>query len=587
MKFLSQIAATLIGLFIFFMMLFFGIFLVGVLFSGPEEVLSVKKNTVIELDLSKVKNDYGGKFNFSDFNHYEVNHNGLTDVLEAINHAKTDSNIKGISILNSESNLGMAQYNALRAALDDFKKSKKFVVSYATTFTQKEYYLNSVADLIYLNPIGQLEFKGLASELLYFKDFQEKYGIKMEVIRHGKYKSAVEPFLDNKMSDSNREQVLSLLNSIWNTMTNDISKSRKISSSELNLIATDLLARTPEMALSRKLIDKIAYEDEYHNDIKTKLKLSGDSDYNTVSILDYTENVATTSKKKSTKDKIAIIYAQGEIESGEGDLNVIGEISMRRSLEEARKNKNIKAVVLRIDSPGGNAITSELIWREIELTKITKPVVVSMGNYAASGGYYIACNATTIFAEPSTITGSIGVFGTLPNLSSLSKKMGINAEQVKTHPNASEYSLFLPIDEKYKSFAQESVEQIYTTFVQRVATGRNMSVSAVDEIAQGRVWSGIEAQKKGLVDQIGGLDAAINHAAKLAKIKKYRTQSFPEYERNFQDLLSNLGVPFLESTQNMIKNELGEENYLLLEQLKKSKSQHSIQTRIPFEINIK
>jgi protease-4 len=587
MKFLSNVLATLVGLFIFFMVLFFGLFLLGVLFSGTKETISVEKNSVIELNLSEIQNDYAGKYNYTDFDYYEVNHNGLSEVLFAIKHAKTDADIKGISILNSSSTLGMAQYKALRDAIEDFKKSKKFVVAYATTLTQKEYYLNSVADSIYLNPFGELEFKGLSSEVLFFKDLQEKSGVKMEVIRHGKYKSAVEPFLENKMSDSNKEQLLSLLNSVWNSMAADISKSRKISCAELNSIANDLLARTPEMALSRKLIDKIAYEDEYHKAIKTKLNQKSNEDYTTISVLDYSVNVATTAKKTDTKNKIAIIFAQGEIGSGEGNLNTIGEISMRRSLKEARDNKNTKAIVLRIDSPGGNALTSELIWREIELTKKIKPVVVSMGNYAASGGYYIACNASTIFAEPNTITGSIGVFGTLPNLASLSQKIGIHAEQVKTHENSADYSLFLPIDEKFKRVTQESVERIYTTFVQRVATGRKMSIEEVDKIAQGRVWSGSEALIIGLIDRIGGLDAALNHAASLAKIKQYRTQSFPEYEKNLQDLIGNLGIPFLESSQNVIRREIGEENYLILEKIKSTKSQKGIQTRIPFEINIK
>lgn len=465
---------------------------------------------------------------------------GLTDVINAIEAAKTDDNIKGISILNDESSLGLAQYKDLRNALESFKKSGKFVWAYANTYSQKEYYLNSVANTVYLNPAGDLDFKGLSSEIMFFKDFQDKSGIHMEVIRHGKYKSAVEPFLENKMSDANREQITALLNSIWATVSADIAKSRNIPLPKLNEIANGLLARTPEMAKQQHLVDVVAYEDVYHDAIRKALKVDKDEDYNKISIADYTQNNITTALANSATDQIAIIYAQGEIGSGEGDVNTIGEGSMRRSLQEARKNDDVKAIVLRIDSPGGSALTSDLIWREIEITKKVKPVVVSMGNYAASGGYYIACNANKIFAENNTITGSIGVFGMLPNFSPLANKLGINSEQVKTHENAANYSPFLPVDDKFKAFTLEGVEKIYNTFVTHVAEGRKMTFAQVDSIAQGRVWSGTEALKIGLVDKIGGLNDAIAEAAKIAKVKKYSTQNYPEYEKTLNDLLGNL-----------------------------------------------
>ena len=390
MRFLGNVLATVIGLFVFCMLFFFGILLIGALFGGNSEMTEVKSNSVIVLDLSKVTTDYAGKFNYKEFDYFDARHDGLSDVIKAIKNAKDDSDIKGISILNDNSNLGLAQIKAVRQALEDFKKSGKFVFAYANFFTQKEYYLNSVANTIYLNPIGEMEFKGLSSELLFFKDFQDKYGIKMEVIRHGKYKSAVEPFLENKMSDANREQITALLNSVWSSILTDISISRNIPATKLNEIANQLAARTPEMAKSQHLVDKVVYEDIYHDDIRKILKVDADEDYNTIQILDYANNVATTSKEITSKDKIAIIYAQGEIGNGEGDVNLIGELSMRRSLQDARRDEKIKAIVLRIDSPGGNALTSDLIWREIELTKKVKPVVVSMGNLAASGGYYIA-----------------------------------------------------------------------------------------------------------------------------------------------------------------------------------------------------
>ena len=585
MKFLGNVIATVVGIFVFIMLFFFGVIFIGAIFSSDDSV-SVKSDSVIELNLKEIKNDYAGKYKdpwvtiFS-----EQKGIGLTDVINAIEAAKKDDNIKGISILNDESSLGLAQYKDLRNALESFKKSGKFVWAYANTYSQKEYYLNSVANTVYINPAGDLDFKGLSSEVMFFKDFQDKSGIHMEVIRHGKYKSAVEPFLDNKMSDANREQMTALLNSIWTSVSNDISKSRNIPVAKLNEIANGLLARTPEMAKAQHLVDIVAYEDVYHDAIKKALKVTGNDDYNKISISDYTQNNITTALTETATDQIAIIYAQGEIQSGEGDVTVIGEGSIRRSLQEARKNDDVKAIVLRIDSPGGNALTSDLIWREIEITKKVKPIVVSMGNYAASGGYYIACNANTIFAENNTITGSIGVFGILPNFSPLANKLGINTEQVKTHENAANYSPFVPMDEKFKSFTLEGVEHIYNTFVTHVAEGRKMTFAQVDAIAQGRVWSGSEAIKVGLVDKIGGLNDAIAEAAKIAKVKTYSTQNYPEYKKTFNDILSKL--PFAQSKEAFIKEEIGEENYIMIEQVKRLQNQKGIQAMMPFGINIK
>jgi protease-4 len=586
MKFLGNVLATIIGLFVFFMIFFFGILLIGAAFGGDSEKIAVKSKSVIELNLEDIQYDYAGKYKDPFMTIFSDGKNvGLMEVITAIEEAKTDNDIEGISILNGYSQLGMAQSKALRDALQGFKKSGKFIMAYSNAYSQKEYYLNSVADKIYINPVGEMDFKGLSSEIMFYKGLQEKTGVKMEVIRHGKYKSAVEPFLENEMSEANREQVTALLNSVWNSVTADISKSRNITVEKLNEIANGLLARTPEMAKAQKLVDIITYEDVYHDDIRKKLDVAKDEDYNTVSILDYTKKVATTSKMSEAKDQIAIIYAQGEIQGGEGDVNTIGEGSMRRSLQDARKNKNVKAIVLRIDSPGGSALTSDLIWREIELTKKVKPIVVSMGNYAASGGYYIACNANTIFAENNTITGSIGVFGILPNFSQLTTKMGINVEQVNTHENAAPYSPFVPLNEKFKNVTLEGVEFIYKTFVTHVAQGRKMTFEQVDAIGQGRVWSGSEAIKIGLVDKIGGLDAAIKEAALLGKTKKYSTQNYPEYDKDFNDLLA--GFPFAQSKENFIKEEIGQENYQLLQEVKRIQMQKGVQAMLPFQINIK
>ncbi|NHM04354.1 signal peptide peptidase SppA [Flavobacterium celericrescens] len=588
MRFLGNVLATIVGIFIFCMIFFFGIIIIGAIAGSGEDTVKVKENSVIELDLSKVSLDYAGKTNYKDFNYFEAHHDGVTDILNAIEAAKKDDKIKGISILNNQSQLGLAQSKSVRDKLEEFKKSGKFVYAYANYYSQGEYYLNSVADQVYLNPVGEVDFKGLSSEILYMKDLQEKSGVKFEVIRHGKYKSAVEPFLAQEMSPENREQMTVLLNSVWGTIVSDIAKSRNLTIAQLDAIANTLGARTPELALANKLVDKVAYEDEYHNAIRTKLKVDKKEKYNIVSITDYAKTAATSVEDYSKDDIIAVIYAQGEIAGGEGDVNVIGEGSIKRSLEEARNDDDVKAIVLRVNSPGGSALTSELIWREIEITKKVKPVVVSMGNYAASGGYYISANADRIFAESNTITGSIGVFGMLPNMNQLGKNIGINAEQVQTHANASGYSVFEPINENFKGYVLESIEKTYATFLKRVADGRKMTTAQVDAIAQGRVWTGVDAHKLGLVDEIGGLEDAIKYAAKLGKTTSYRTENFPEYEKNFDDLLANFtGMAMFKTKEQLLKEQLGEEGFQMLEQIKRVKSRKGIQAMMPYEISIK
>lgn len=590
MQFLKNVLATITGLFLFCLLSFLFFIIIAIAAGGSnDDVVTVKDNSVIELDIKDVQNDYAGKF-YNDKLSFlnDTPHDGLVDVLKAIEAAKTDDKIKGITITNSTSRLGIAQNKALRDKLEDFKASGKFIVAYSDNFSQSDYYLNSVADTIYMNPIADLDFKGLSSEVMFYKDFQEKTGIKMEVIRHGKYKSAVEPFLSNSMSEANREQISELLNSVWTSVADDISKSRNIPVDSLNSIANNLSARTAEMAKDRKLIDKIGYEDEFHAGIKHALKVAKDEDYNSVSILDYVQANSIKDLLSDAKDEIAVVYAQGEIRSGDGALTIIAEGAMRKALKEARENEDVKAVVLRVNSPGGSALTSELIWREIELTKQVKPVVVSMGNYAASGGYYISCGANRIFAEPGTITGSIGVFGMLPNLSQLSNNLGIHTEKVSTHDNSAGYSLFTPLEDETRAIITESVENIYTTFVNRVAKGRNMSFEQVDSIAQGRVWAGTEAVKNGLVDEIGGLDDAIAYAAKLGKTESYKTVNYPEFEMTFDQFLAGKsGLPFAQSKEDMIKEEIGEENYIMLERIRRINQLRGNQVILPYEITIR
>ena len=590
MRFLSNVLSTIVGIFLFCFIFFFFILIIGALAGSGDGKPKLKKNSVIELDLSEISLDYNGKFEPSPFEALldQKSKASVSQVIDAIEAAKKDKDIEGISILKNESSLGLAQSKAIRNKLDEFKKSGKFIYAYSDVLSQKDYYMNSVADQIYLNPVGELDFKGLSSEVLYLKDLQEKSGVKFEVIRHGKYKSAVEPFLAQEMSPENREQMTVLLQSIWETIVTDIATSRKIDVSTLNNIADNLGARTPQMALATKMIDKIGYEDEYHDLIRKKLKVKEDEEYNTISISDYADLADSPSTNFTADNTIAVIYAQGEIQGGEGSVNIIGEGSINRSLKEAREDDDVKAIVLRVDSPGGSALTSELIWREIELTKKVKPVVVSMGNLAASGGYYISCNSDYIFAEPSTITGSIGVFGMLPNMTELSKNVGINAEQVKTHKNAIGYSVFEPLDEEYKAVVLESIEDVYGTFLKRVADGRKMTTEQVDAIAQGRVWTGTDAIKNGLVDKIGGLNDAIKYAATLAKVKDFRTENYPEYETNFEDLLAGMtGISIFKTKEDLLKEQLGTEGYLLLEKIKRAQNIKGVQAMMPFELDIK
>lgn len=591
MNFIKNVLATFVGIILFCMMSFFLLLIIGVVASAGSSSgkgKSVKGNSIIKLDLERVTNDYGGSIYIEDFDYKETNNDGLINVLQAIDYAKTDDKIKGISIENNTSYLGITQRKAIAEKLDEFKKTGKFVVAYADNYSQGEYYLASVADTVYLNPMGGIDFKGLASEVLYMKDLQDKTGIKMEVIRHGKFKSAVEPFLQQNMSAENREQLTVLLNSIWESFVNDVSKNRKISVASLNDVATNLNARNANLALENKLIDKIAYIDQYYNGIKKALGIKYDDDINEIDVLEYVESTHLKSTKIGAKDQIALIFAQGEIKGGEGSINSIGEGSISRALKAARKNDKIKAIVLRVNSPGGSALTSDIIWREIELTKKTKPVIVSMGDVAASGGYYIACNADKIFAEPGTITGSIGVFGMLPNFKEIANKYGVKAEQVKTHENAAGYSPFQEISPKYKETVTEGIEIVYDTFISRVAAGRKMTKEKVDEIGQGRVWTGTMAKQLGLVDELGGLDAAIAYAAKSAKTTDYKLSFYPEYKIEFGDLIRKFfGMSVSSIKEDAIKQEIGTENYELLQRMNYLKQSEGIQAMLPYYLNIK
>ncbi|REH42933.1 protease-4 [Tenacibaculum gallaicum] len=581
MKFLRNLLASILGFFIAIFLLFVFFFAIASIVGADEKVV-VKSNSVLELDLSTPIKDYAPKENNPIAEALELTDEklALNKIINAIENAKNDTKIKGISIKTAFVNAGIAQTQAIRNKIEEFKESGKFVYAYNDIYTQKNYYLSSVADSLFLNPIGVIDFRGLSTEILYFKDFEDKYGVKMEVIRHGKYKSAVEPFLENEMSEANREQTTSFLKSIWSEITDDISKSRNISIEKLNLIADNYDGRNVTVAKENNLIDASIYEDEY----KEKLAIGSDKKTNTISIEDYI-NSGKGRISSTAKDKIAVIYAQGDIIYGEGNEDYIGQGIINKAIRKARKDDNVKAVVLRVNSPGGNALASELIWRELELTKKEKPIVVSMGNYAASGGYYIACNANKIFAEPTTITGSIGVFGAIPNFSQFTDNIGINAEQVSTN-NSPSYSVFEPMNKKFYDVTKEGIEEMYTTFVNRVSAGRNMTFEQVNEIAQGRVWTGKEAIENGLVDQLGSLDDAIKTAAELAELENYRVRNYPNYKTDLKEALKF--SPFAKaSKEEVLKETLGDENYQLYHNFQKMKNLKGIQARIPFMFQVK
>ena len=587
MTFLRELLAAILGFIIASVIMFLVFLLIISVTSSSfmeDKQVTVKNNSVLELNIENDVRDYVPKSDEPFEALFGIQEVGLQEILNAIENAKNDDNIKGISINCLDVNAGIAQTQAIRNKLEEFKESGKFVFAFADYYTQKNYYLSSVADSVFVNPVGEVDLKGLSSEILYFKDFQEKTGIKAEVIRHGKYKSAVEPFLTDKMSEANKEQINSFLGSIWSEMVDDIASGRGKTSDEINSIADSLWARSPELALKNHMVDGIIYRDEYD----TKLKqLSGSEPEELPNIVSMEDYISTGKGrlKSSASDKVAIVYAQGDIMYGEGNEEYIGQGKIKEALQKIREDEKIKAVVLRINSPGGSALASDIILRELALLKKEKPLVVSMGNLAASGGYYIACNADKIIAEPTTITGSIGVFGILPNIHGLANDIGINAEQVGTNKNSVGYSIFEPMTASTHKYIEEDIEHIYNTFVNHVSSGRNLSWAAVDSIGQGRVWTGKEALKIGLVDQLGSLDDAVKVAAEMADITDYRTTEYPRYKKELKDLF--MPYPMAKAKENFLKEELGIKNYTIYKQLKDLSKMEGVQARLPFVVDVR
>ena len=487
---------------------------------------NVKDNSVLLVDLTPSISERAVEMPFS-FGDYSQQNLGLNDVLASIKAAAGDPKIKGIYLKSKTVSASPASAKEIRDALLDFKKSGKFIYSYSDVYTQNGYYMATVADKVFLNPTGDMTLRGYAFQLMFYKNLLDKLDVDVQIFRHGQFKSAVEPYFLDKMSEANREQMSTLANSLWAVFVQDVSKARKISVDQLNNIADSLLCSSPQAALKLKLVDKLAYSDEAEKMIRTKLNLGDKDKINYVSIGQYAKSL---SAKENNTNKVAVMYAYGEISDGKGDSDRgIYSETFIKEFRKVYKDNDVKAIVLRVNSPGGSALASENIWHEIEnAKKAGKKVVVSMGDYAASGGYYISCNSDFIYAEPNTITGSIGVFGMVPSVQKFMKdKLGITMDEVGSNKHSVPGGLYRPLDELESQNMQVSVEEIYATFTKRVADGRHLRVTYVDSIGQGRVWAGSDALQLGLVDALGNLDAAVAKAAKLASLDKYDVAYYP------------------------------------------------------------
>ena len=546
--------------------------------------VEIKANSVLELDLDiPMYDNVGATQEFEEALGLGEEALKFYDVVSAIRKAAADENIKGIDLKCQFPLMGWSQAQTIRKALNEFKAAGKFIYTYGDYFGQKGYYLASVSDSIFVHPIGGMDFKGLAAEVLYYKDFQDKYGFKMEVVRHGKYKSAVEPYLESEMSENNRTQISSLLESVWGQVSKDIQASRNLSEAALDAIANNLSASLPEKAKEVQLIDDVIYESDYENKLKEALGLAEDEKIKTTALKQLTGKNGLY--KKGVRERIAVIYAQGPVLYSEGSENVIGQDIFLEAIDEAVKNRRVKAIVLRIDSPGGSALTSDIIWNALVKAKEEKPLVVSMGNVAASGGYYLAVAGDEIYATEMTITGSIGVFATVPNIKGFSEDIGINASHVKTHDNALGYSVFKAPEGHFRATIKEGIEHVYDTFKQRVASGRNMTVEEVEAIAQGRVWTGEQALQNGLVDGLGGMDQAIEAAARLAELEEYNLISYPKIEPELEDFLSVMG-PF-GAIDEVLMEQYPEEIRAFLTTLSTEANRPNLELRLPYSVEIK
>ncbi|MFD2581327.1 signal peptide peptidase SppA [Pedobacter vanadiisoli] len=586
-EFFKYLLASILGFFVSLIIVFIICLVVvfGLISSiDSDKTVTVSNNSVLFLNLDQAITERTPKNPFGSLpivGSEQKDGIGLNDFIKALQKAKTDDNIKCIYLNVSSPNAGYATLREVRNALIDFKKSHKKIIAYSEVYTQGAYYIASVADKVYLNPEGALEFKGFSSELTFFKGTLEKVGVEMQVIRVGNYKSAVEPFILDKMSDYNRKQVTAYVGGLYNTFLSDIALSRNIQKDSLYAIADNYKVQQPQDAVNFKMIDALKYKDEILEELKGLSGRTRGENIRSVSINDYAKNNTDTGEGK---DKVAVIYANGDINGGEGSDNQIGSERISRAIRKARLDDDIKAVVLRVNSPGGSALASDVIWREIVLTKKEKPVIASFGDVAASGGYYIGCAADSIFVQPNTITGSIGVFGIIPNFQNLmTNKLGITFDGVKTGKYADIMATNRPMTEGERFIIQNELNRIYSGFVSRVADGRKKSKAYIDSIGGGHVWIGTDAVQIGLADRIGSFNDAIKAAAKKAKLKKYKVVEYPDVIDPWKSLMDE-GTDKIKTYYT--KQELGD-NYFLYQQMKKVIASSGIQARMPFEAVIK
>ncbi len=585
--FLKYTLAVITGI-ILVSILFFVILLssLSAIVSSGNKPASINENSVLVLKAGATIPDRGNDNPIAGvdiFNMTLTPTPGLNDILNNIKKAASDYKIKGILIENGLLSSGWGTTEEIRNALEKFRASGKFIISYSDyVLTQECYYLSTAADKIYINPSAMIDFKGLSSEVMFYKDALDKLGVQVQVIRHGRFKGAVEPYMLDKLSKDNREQIKDYTGSIWNHVLKNISQSRDIPVASLNTMADNLDGTIASTALENKMVDGLVYRDELIDTLKSLSGISSDDDLNMVSMTKYS-NVPDQVKAEYTKNRISVIYASGTIVTGKGTDNNIGGDYFAGIIRGERKDSNVKAIVLRVNSPGGNAIAANIMWRELELAAKVKPVVVSMGNYAASGGYFISAPATVIYSDPTTISGSIGVFGLLPEAKKLlGQKLGITTDVVNTNTHSDFPSVFRPLTTYERDIMQTSVENTYSDFVGKVAEGRKMQEKSVDSIGQGRVWSGLRAHEIGLVDSIGGLEDAIKGAAQLADIVTYTIRELPVPVDPYTKLLTQLTG---DVRMKIIRKSLGE-SYRYFDMVEEIKNMSGIQARLPYFIEI-
>lgn len=583
-NFIKTVLANVIALFIAGLLLpFFLLFIIVIIgsASSSDKDIKIKENSVLTIDFKSKIVEHENESEASMFDLKDDAELKYQDILNAIETAKNDDKIKGISIELDDIDAGITQIDDIRKSLEDFKKSNKFVYAYGNNVSQASYYLGSVADQYFLNPVGGIELKGLSSEVVFLKEFAEKYGININVIRHGNFKAAVEPFLRNEMSPENKEQMTALLNDTWGEISSKIIQSRKLDATEFKTVVDSLYATIPDLSLKYKLADKLVQKSEYEEIIKNKLNIGKDEKLNKVSIRNYAFSQVDT---KTNDNKIAVLYASGTIYNG----NKYSDIHSERYIQYIKnlaQDDNIKAVVLRVNSPGGSANASDEILYELQQLKQKKPLIISFGDYAASGGYYISMAGDRIFAQNNTITGSIGVFGVIPDAKNLANRNGIYSDVVSTNANSNMISPFSGLSSGTLAIAQRSVVNTYNRFVHFVSKNRKKTTEEVDAVGSGRVWSGKRAKEIGLVDEIGSLNDAVKYAANKANIAEYEAVSYPEKVDKFEQIMGNLRQGNI--AESYVKSQISEENYQLFKVFSDQNFKNSIQMTMPYIIRIK